>query len=93
MKAREKNSGAAFVILSGYEQFDYARTALSLGVMRYLLKPVNVDELAALLSRYKEDIFKKIFGERSHLQSPQLTVLWDSLPSALCSAEAHSPII
>jgi YesN/AraC family two-component response regulator len=93
-KAREQNCSAAFVILSGYEQFEYAHSAFSLDVMRYLLKPVNTHELYTLLVHYKETIFKKIFEERRYLQSPHITVLWDSLPStpdieslsALCDA-------
>lgn len=34
-----------FVVMSAYEEFEYARTALHYGVRRYLLKPINRDEL------------------------------------------------
>ncbi|WP_130862246.1 response regulator transcription factor [Bacilliculturomica massiliensis] len=44
---------ALFVVLSGYSEFDYARRALNLGVHKYLLKPVNVTELAATLESAK----------------------------------------
>lgn len=33
------------IILSGFNEFEYARTAISLGVSAYLLKPVNEGEL------------------------------------------------
>ncbi len=39
------------VILSGYDEFAYAKEAISLGVNDYLLKPVNAQELLTALSR------------------------------------------
>jgi len=39
------------VIVSGYDEFGYAKTALSLGVKDYLLKPVADDELRSVMSR------------------------------------------
>jgi two-component system response regulator YesN len=37
------------VIVSGYQEFDYARRALNSGVVDYLLKPVNAVQLKRLL--------------------------------------------
>ena len=37
-------------ILSGYSEFDYAKRAISLGVVRYILKPSTYDELEESLS-------------------------------------------
>jgi len=39
------------VILSGYDDFAYAREAISLGVKEYLLKPVSGQELLGVLER------------------------------------------
>lgn len=39
------------VILSGYDDFTYARQAISLGVKEYLLKPVTAQELKEVLDR------------------------------------------
>ncbi len=39
------------VILSGYDDFSYAREAISLGVKEYLLKPVSAHELGEVLRR------------------------------------------
>ena len=39
------------IILSGYDDFQYAREAISLGVKEYLLKPVSGQELRAVLDR------------------------------------------
>ena len=42
------------VIISGYQDFQYARTALKLGVSDYLLKPVAVEELRDCLLKCEE---------------------------------------
>ncbi|MDO4546832.1 MAG: response regulator [Clostridia bacterium] len=44
------------IILSGYDDFSYAREAISLGVKEYLLKPVSGQELLAVLERISERI-------------------------------------
>lgn len=41
---------AQFAILSGYSDFEYARTALRLGVQDYFVKPLEPDELHTFLS-------------------------------------------
>ncbi|MDT8902063.1 response regulator [Anaeroselena agilis] len=43
------NPRANVVIVSAYNEFDYARTALRAGVADYLLKPVRPAEVAALI--------------------------------------------
>ena len=42
------------VILTGYESFDYARTALKCGATDYLLKPVRFDELKRAVGRMRD---------------------------------------
>ena len=44
------------VILSGYDDFTYAREAISLGVIEYLLKPVSGQELRTVLERIAQRI-------------------------------------
>ena len=44
------------IILSGYDDFAYAREAISLGVKEYLLKPVSGQELMQVLGRIAERI-------------------------------------
>ena len=48
-----KKQGAAFhgIILSGYSDFDYARKAIQLGFVSYLLKPVEEAELMEILEK------------------------------------------
>ena len=42
------------IILSGYDEFEYARQAIQLGVKEYLLKPLTARELRQALDRVSE---------------------------------------
>lgn len=44
------------IILTGYDEFEYARTALHFGVAEYLLKPLNDDALKETLHRLEKTI-------------------------------------
>ena len=50
----EHFSDAYFVILSGYNDFEYARTALRYSCMDYLLKPIDRQQLIDILDRVSE---------------------------------------
>lgn len=51
------------VIISGYQDFEYARGAIKSGVVDYLLKPVNIAQLKTLLNsihrRLEEDYYER----------------------------------
>lgn len=49
----------AFVILSGYDSFEYARTALRNKVIDYLLKPVMIKDIERVLLACKEFLDEK----------------------------------
>lgn len=42
---RRTRADARVILITGYEEFEYARRALELDVHTYLLKPINVEEL------------------------------------------------
>ncbi|MDR0896690.1 MAG: helix-turn-helix domain-containing protein [Oscillospiraceae bacterium] len=48
---RENGLESVIVLVSGYEQFDYAQEALRYGVFAYLLKPLQDDEVADVMAR------------------------------------------
>ena len=50
------------VIISGYDDFEYAQQAIYIGVERYLLKPITKKALLDVLEEIKE----KIEGERAN---------------------------
>ena len=58
---KSENSNIEIVILSGYNDFEYAKTAMRYGARAYLSKPVDEEEMAAILqeinaSRQKDQV-------------------------------------
>jgi len=47
------------LILTGYSSFDYARTALHLGVVDYILKPVDIKNFISVLRKTEAKILKE----------------------------------
>lgn len=45
-----------FIILSAYAEFDYARQAISLGAIEYLLKPLNANDVERALQRVRQSM-------------------------------------
>jgi two-component system response regulator YesN len=52
----ERHPGIVVVILSGYDEFDYAQAAIRAKVFDYVLKPVSSRDLAALLAKLKDKL-------------------------------------
>ncbi len=48
-RVNESHPNVKFLLLSGYSEFDYARTAMQHGVKHYLLKPTNETKIAEAL--------------------------------------------
>ncbi len=67
-KLQEEQPRLECMLISGYGDFEYARTALRLGVCEYLLKPVSEEELKMALQRIRERL-----GERRGLIKTSLT--------------------
>lgn len=57
-----------WIILSGYSEFEYSRSALRLGVIDYLLKPVDPDELKKTIGRALDIIASETRGEPGELE-------------------------
>jgi two-component system response regulator YesN len=56
---RERMPHTKIVILSGHDEFEYAQQAIQLGVTEYLLKPVTVQDLHAVLQRVARKIMQE----------------------------------
>lgn len=52
------------IILSGYDDFDYAKKAIRYGVKEYLLKPITAEEMGDALLSLKEEMDKERKAER-----------------------------
>ncbi|GHT86337.1 DNA-binding response regulator [Bacteroidia bacterium] len=96
--AGESHGQPTFIILSGYDEFVYAREAIKLGVIEYLLKPVNTKELVMVvknaikhileekqsnMDRMKQEIFNREVVNEKHRTE---------LMNALCGESAGQRI-
>ena len=48
--------GTKIIIISGYDDFEYARQAIRIGVEQYLLKPITKATLTATLSEVRRKL-------------------------------------
>lgn len=53
------------IIISGYDDFSYAKTALRYGVYDYLVKPLHLEELDSTVQRAISDIISKREAEKN----------------------------
>ncbi|URN94774.1 MAG: response regulator [Candidatus Pristimantibacillus lignocellulolyticus] len=75
---RQRLPNTKIVILSGHDEFDYARTALRIGVEEYLLKPLGSNDLIKLL----QNVSRKIDQERQ--ANKNVPFVKEKLMSDLC---------
>jgi two-component system response regulator YesN len=66
------------IILSGYDQFEYAQNAIKLGVQDYILKPITSKEMKALLFEVKKALDEEMSG-KAYLEALRRQVQ-ESLP-------------
>ncbi len=55
-RVQPTHPGLPFVIISGYDEFGYAREALRFGAIDYLLKPIDRVELARVLHKVRDSL-------------------------------------
>lgn len=64
-KIRQRYPSMKIVIFSGFDEFEYAKKAIKLNVIEYILKPVNVEELTAILKKIKKSLDEEIEQKRN----------------------------
>lgn len=64
-KIRQNYPSIKIVIFSGFDEFEYAKRAIKLNVFEYILKPVNVEELTAILKKIKKNLDEEIEQKRN----------------------------
>lgn len=55
-KLQQEKKKAVYVIVTAYDEFSYAKKAISLGVKDYLLKPVSRKELLDMVRQIREEL-------------------------------------
>ena len=61
-KLKEEGMDCLIVLITAYDEFDFAREGLKLGVFGYHLKPVSEDELQEVI---RKAVAKKTKGSKS----------------------------
>ena len=68
--AKKEVPGLKVVILSGYDDFNYAKQAINIGVEDYLLKPITknalIERLTEIRSRYEDEKTQREYYEKFH---------------------------
>lgn len=59
---RRTRSDVKIIVITGYEKFEYARTAVDLDVYAYLLKPIDLQELKRVI----QAAIHQLEQERAH---------------------------
>jgi two-component system response regulator YesN len=63
-EVRRRGWNIPVVIITGYDEFDYARQALRLGAIDYLLKPLDREEIKNVLQNVKDGLDKETTDDR-----------------------------
>lgn len=64
---KEKYPTTKIIVLTGFDEFEYAQKAIKLNVLEYLLKPISADELINILLKIKNQ-FDKEMEEKKNIQ-------------------------
>jgi two-component system response regulator YesN len=58
-RARQIKPDVRFIVLSGYDEFEFAQTAMQYGVRHYLLKPTKMQEIDKILREVCADLSRQ----------------------------------
>ncbi len=53
---RKSNDNIIFIVVSAFVKFDYAKDAIDIGVLEYINKPINKDEIVETLKKAMEKV-------------------------------------
>lgn len=74
-KVKEIHPRMKFIVLSGYDEFEYVKAGITLGIQNYILKPINIEELEATIKHIRGD------WEREEIQRFRSEEDWKVLQS------------
>lgn len=63
-RVKRQLPGTRIAILTGFDEFEYAREAITQQVEEYILKPIDADQLASVFSRIRASLDDEIAGRR-----------------------------
>ena len=91
----ETDLNTQFIILSGYGEFEFAKTAMKYGVRHYLLKPCNELQILEVIQEIAQDCYRKNISEHSYpaMNSIRHNVVFTILNNALYQNRPYHEII
>ncbi len=84
-KLKEAYPCMALIVVTGHSEFEYARKAVKLGIIDYILKPFDDDELMNVLLKSKSSILK--MREEESLKTDSKKVIREKLLNQLIGNE------
>ena len=86
-RCREGGCTSLFVIVSAYAEFEYAKRAMEIGAVSYILKPLEEEPIRALAQKLRRQLTQKMESELQYsVRSLVLRVLTTGRVSGLDSA-------
>lgn len=75
-QAQEQLSSTQIIFLTGYNDFQFVKSALQLRAANYLLKPIQIEELTETIEEMKKQLHEK--KKNAQLTEAYLSKLWRS---------------
>ncbi|AZN39235.1 response regulator transcription factor [Paenibacillus albus] len=91
--AQNEDLCGRFIILTGYDDFSYARSALRLKVIDYLLKPINDEQLGELLTKIGEQIQAELDLQNEQEDEAEVELHEDSFPAEMDKPDAGKQML
>ena len=66
-RAKDTCSDLCFVVISGYQDYEYMRQAIQSGVLDYLAKPIVPSAIIAMMERVREKLLEQFYERRNEL--------------------------
>lgn len=94
-RLQQQQPGVKLIILSGFNEFEYAKRAIKLNVVEYVLKPVNAQELSEILARVRRTLDEETAEHRNAIRlmesyEQSLPLLRDKFFDTLISGSASN---
>ena len=70
-RVRQRDTYCKVVFLTGYNEFEYAKEAITLNANKYLLKPITKEELTTVLEEIRENIQQEM-AEKNNMSRLKL---------------------
>lgn len=96
---REKNPDIHIIILTSYNNFEYARESLRLGIDEYLLKPIDKKEVIGAICKVRKEIEEKrkqaeqFQKMETLLEQSRYTLMQKKYQSMIYEKRSHKEIV